>query len=147
MSKGFPDFFPDNFEVLLKNIGAKEQNLNVYRICRNGTINRDAFLSSYEDGLQNKHHDAHSFANRDVYNLSRSDLSLYSTSCFQNYKDVKRILGAMAKTTPMQIVAQGTTNPQCGPCLASTNNSHVDWWIYKDAHPECHFHEFTKKGE
>ena len=38
-----------------------------------------------------------------------------------------------------QLIAKGTTEPECGPCKKEYNSSHIDWWIYKDKSPEKYF--------
>lgn len=86
--------------------------------------------------------------NRDLYRSQKIKfLGQYSTSCFKELKDIKRILNSMAKSTPQQIVAKGVTTPECGPCLESSSNSHVHWWLYKNSHPENSFTKITVEEE
>lgn len=150
MKKEFPDFFPNGFKNLIYSMGARDQSLDVYRICRQGVVNRDAFASTYESRPDlRKKEKRQDVVNRDAYRLEDIDVGLYSTSCFTKIKDIKRIFNAMAKTTPKQIVAKGVTDPQCGPCLdsSSTTSSHVHWWLYKDSHPEHFFKKTNVKEE
>ena len=58
---------------------AIQQNIEeVYRVCKKGKINVEAFLSSYEEGIHNK-------------DIDISNPSTFSTSCFEKPKDAKRI--------------------------------------------------------
>lgn len=52
ISKKFPECFPEGFRDKLLTFGAKEQELNVYRICKFGIINEEAFVGSVEESLR-----------------------------------------------------------------------------------------------
>lgn len=136
--KLFPSFF-SNFNYELPE-GAKEEEINVYRICINGYINREAFISSYESVVIKQISE-----NKDIYEGS-TDVSHYSTSCFEKARDAKRIFKCLSRHYPQPIIAKGVTSKDCGPCQRTKEReggktSHVDWWIYKDSHPEKYFEE------
>ena len=155
MESLFPESYPKNLLELIVEDGAEANEIVVFRICRNGVVNRDSFVSTVQDpyqGIKNKN-----LVNRDLVlsNNDNIDISHYSTSCFEELSDVNRIFGAMQKTTPKQIIAKGITDPSCGLSLRSkmsrsrkkNKGSHVDWWIYKDANPEDFFAEYTSEME
>ena len=47
--KKYPKCFPENFETEILPEGAKEENKSVYRIIKKGQIDRDSFISTYEE--------------------------------------------------------------------------------------------------
>ena len=47
--KKYPKCFPDNFETEILPEDAKEENKSVYRIIKSGIIDRDSFISTYEE--------------------------------------------------------------------------------------------------
>ena len=126
---GFPECFPADFEseILPKDVEYKAYP--VYRVLKKGVLNREAFVSSFEE-----------FPKR--FRQSRKADS-YSTSCFQDYKEICDILQFTFRDMyPKAILAIGKTEPVCGPCKKNEfGSSHVDWWIYKDSHPENFFKE------
>lgn len=144
VKKEFPDFFPKDIKELIKKAGGKEQKIVAYRLCRNGKVNRDAFISSYE---YNKYViKKPPYTNRDLF--YSSDLGVYSTSCFEEYIYIKRVKNCLAKYTPEQIIAKGIIHPSCGPCSSpSIKNKHIDWWLYKDSNPEDYFEEYKEKED
>lgn len=127
---GFPECFPADFEseILPKDVEYKAYP--VYRVLKKGVLNREAFVSSFEE-----------FPKR--FNNSRKAAS-YSTSCFQDYDEIYNIMMFTFRDKhPKATLSYGATEPECGPCKKSNNlnSSHVDWWIYKDSHPEKYFKE------
>ena len=139
MSK-YPKCFPDNFEEDILPKGAKEQEIQVYRIIKYKNI-RDNFISSYEEREKGLIPIKKKF--------NRNDPKIYSTSCFENEADAKYVLNTMMRNHhPEAYIAKGVTAKCCGPCQLTrersenqheAKDSHVDWWIYDDATPERHF--------
>lgn len=133
--KVFPNFFR-NIELPK---GAKLQELKVYRFCFYGEINRDAFRGSYEDCIIKK-----VISNKKIDENSK-DPGHYSTSCFEDIKDIRKMKKLFTKHHPETIVAKGITNKECGPCqrtserIPKRKDSHVDWWIYENSNPEDYF--------
>lgn len=126
---GFPDCFPADFEseILPKDVEYKAYS--VYRILKQGILNREAFIGSFEE-----------FPERFVRSRKAGS---YSTSCYQDYAEIYNLLEFTFRDKhPEAILAFGTTEPICGPCKKSeSGSSHVDWWIFKDSHPEVFFEE------
>lgn len=136
--KVFPKFF-ENFGYKIPE-GAKEENIEVYRLCLNGVIDREAFIGTYETIFIKKTN-----KNKDVPKDSTNP-SHYSTSCFEKKKDARRKLICFTKYFPKVIMAKGITAKECGPCQRTKdrekiNTSHIDWWIYENSHPEKYFLE------
>lgn len=137
-AKVFPNFF-SNFDLPE---GAKKQEIEVYRMCLTGIINREAFYGSYEAHMKGISY------NKNITENS-TDPGDYSTSCFEDEKDAKRFKKLFSRHKPELIVAKGSTNKECGPCQrtkdrdSKVKNSHVDWWIYENANPQQYFKEVT----
>ena len=45
----YPPCFPDGFETKILPSGAREENRPVYRVIKYGAINRQSFISTYEE--------------------------------------------------------------------------------------------------
>ncbi len=154
--RSFPEGYPEKLLELIKADGARENRFEVFRICRTGIVNRDAFDSTYQDSFKKEYSSSSGVVNRDVFQRKKIDIGDYSTSCSLSLKPLKRIIKAMYNTTPQQIIAKGITEPCCGLSMETKlslskrkcNDSHIDWWIYKDAKPEKYFKEYVlKEGE
>lgn len=137
----YPDCFPENFESEILPSGAADNNLEVYRIAKYGIINRDAFISTYEE-IQRKLIPPRK-------KLDKNDPSTYSTSCQMELADAEYLLTIFMRHKPDAIITKGATEPSCGVSQITSertrqNNSHVDWWIYKDASPYKYFSEVNQ---
>lgn len=137
MSK-YPECFPENFENEILPKEAKQENKKVYRIIKYGAINRDSFISTYEEiqkGL---------IPPRRKLNLA--DPGTYSTSCNIEYSEADYLLNVFMRHHPKVFIASGETEASCGPCQLtsereSREDTHVDWWIYGKAEPQKFFKE------
>lgn len=138
ISKKFPECFPDGFYDKLLALGAKGQELEVYRICKLGVIDEDAFVGSMEESLRRGK--KRKFPNPD-------DVGNYSTSCHLKISDSRKILQHTLRNFPHAIIAKGTIKPEKGLSqITSERNfkqqdSHVVWWIYANANPHLDFKE------
>lgn len=150
MQKKYPDCFPDNIEELITADGAGAYEYTYYRVCKDGSINRDAFKSTFEECLE----DNNSVHNRDIFleRCNAIDIGDYSTSGFEKLRDAKSILKCKKKYHDGPIIVVGQTVPACGLCMRTKDsksrharNSHIDWWIYKDAHPEVYFEQYFEE--
>lgn len=132
----FKKEFPPGFPVDSLPSGAKEQRIEVFRICRTGKVESDSFLPSYLDELsQTKEHFNEAF-----------DIGHYSLSTFWKLKEAEKKLRFFRGHQPCAILAKGVTEPVCGVCQKTRErtgkkSSHVDWWLYVDACPHIYFKE------
>lgn len=143
--ENFPECFPDNFFILMEkhDIIHNEKRLDedtvVYRVAKNGELNKQTFFSSYEEyenGL---------VTDKDI---DWNDLSTYSTSFDIKKSKAKRLLKMFNKNYPKALLIEGKYQGDMGVALKTidwkedyTSNHHVDWWIYKKATPEKLFKE------
>lgn len=63
-------------------------------------------------------------------------------------RDARKRLKLMKKYEDAPKLIVGETVPSCGLSMRTRESktrkcrdSHIDWWIYKDAHPEQYFEE------
>lgn len=134
--KKFPSYFV-NFEIPE---WAREQELEVFRACATGKIEKESFLNTYEENgfsvSQGKEID---------------DPQEYSLSSYRKFKDVKRFMTMDSRFGVPFKIAKGKTNPMHGICLETKEwkkklgvkykGSHVDWWLYENAEPWIEFEE------
>lgn len=135
MSK-YPECFPENFETEILPKGAKKENKPVYRVIKYGTLNRESFISTYEEikrGL---------IPPKKKMNLQ--DPGLYSTSCNMEYSEAEYALNLFMRHHPKAFIVKGETVKSCGPCQLTAereerSDTHVDWWIYEKSEPQLYF--------
>ena len=127
--------FPDYFERFEMPKGAREESITVYRACKNGRCDADAFIPTFEEnGYQPDP------------NLAENDPGQYSLSTYEKPKDVKRFAGVMYDVKEPCCIAVGKTNPIHGLVQRTKERtggktSHVDWWLYEKATPHIEFKE------
>lgn len=134
----FPSCFPSNFESEILPREAKCERKHVYRIIKYGTINREAFISTYEEVLRGLRPRGKNFDEKDP--------STYSTSCNLEITDAQYLLSVFMRHYPHPFIAEGETTIECGPCQLTSErkpdeHSHVDWWIYENSSPHVAFKE------
>lgn len=135
--------YPPNFPVEALPEGAREERIDVYRVCRSGDIEPASFLPTYLDELSMTKENS----------AAKHDIGYYSLSTFFNKNDAKRALKFFRGRQPHAILAIGYTEPSCGLCQRTKERkrnakSHVDWWLYQDAAPHIFFREFhLESGE
>lgn len=136
IAKKFPFYFK-NFEIPE---WAREQELEVYRACATGKVDRLSFLNSFEEnGFEIS-------AGGDI-----ADPSEYSLSTYTKFKDVKRFMKLDSRYGVPFVIAKGITKTAHGICLETKEwksklgikykGSHVDWWLYENARPWEEFEE------
>lgn len=124
--------FPDYFKLYnVPPSAAREEIIEVYRACRTNKLDRDSFLSTYEEhGCK--------FLDEE----EKKDPGTFSMSVYEKPKDVKRFAITNSEIRKPYKIARGNTYPQYGKVLRTKDykagyrrSSHVDWWLYKDARP------------
>lgn len=138
--KSFPDCFPENFTTDILPVGATEENKTVYRIIKYGILNRDSYVGTYEEILKGL------MPPPKRKKLDPADPSTYSTSCSLEKSELEFLLKMCMRYHPAAFIAKGTTAAECGPSQLTSDreprdDTHVDWWIYKDAEPQSYFEE------
>lgn len=147
IDKEFPDCFPDDFKDNILPQDARPEELTVYRGCKTGIIDKNTFLSSYEEIII-KGIDTLSPNDKKKYEKNLKKPGFYGTSCFldleelkdimdsawQRHKDAKILIGTMKCEDGL---SQQTINRTAG-CM---RKSHVDWWLYKNSDPSTYFKE------
>lgn len=140
--KIFPDYFSDNAREKIAFWG-KEESIPVYRVGKYGKNDATAFLNYYEEverGLKvvrNKEQSMRRY---------REDFDSLSVSCYEEKSDIEDYYKITLKENyPERILLFGSTNPQDGMCHRTKErkknhtDSHVDWWLYRDAEPWRYF--------
>ena len=140
MKKVFPAYF-ENFT--LPSV-AVEQEINVYRACPTGKIERESFLNTFEENGFNVPVDKTS-----------DDPQVYCLSTCVRPRDIKRFVAVDSKFQPPWLMARGHTTERDGVSCKTRDwkkhkGSHVDWWLYTCAEPwlvfeECDY-EFENKN-
>lgn len=110
---------------------AREECLQAYRACRTNKLERDSFLSTYEEN------ECQFFDEKD-----KQDPSTFSMSVYEKPKDVKRFAITNSDIRPPYTIAKGETVPLHGKVLRTKEykknyrkSSHIDWWLYEGAEP------------
>lgn len=128
--------FPFDFPIEFLPLGAKEESISVFRICRSGAVEPRSFLPSHLDP--------------DVMHVKELEdaefnIENYSLSVYEKANHARRRLALFSRYSPAAIAARGTTDPSCGLTQRSSErtgkkgDSHVDWWLYEGAKPHIFF--------
>lgn len=138
LARKYPECFPPNFETEILPKGIQNIELFVYRICTNGIINKESFLSTFEEVQLGKKPMTKDWERR------LKNPSTYSTSCDTNLDSIKNTLKCLKDYYPAPIIAQGTATFQHGPLQRTSERTgrettHVDWWLYSEADPSEDF--------
>lgn len=117
--------------------GAKEMEIEVYRLCTTGAVEPNSFLPTFLDPAQ-----------KDSKNIDHNNISYYSLSTFEGENDILRIYKFFKqKRNPKTIIAKGATATSCGIVQRTAERtgqitSHVDWWLYENAEPHRFFQPY-----
>lgn len=134
--KKYPACFPSHFETDILPKEAKEENKSVYRVMKYGEMNREGFISTYEEikrGLIPPRK-----------RMNPEDPGIYSTSCNMEYSEAEYAVNLFMRHHPEAFIAKGETEGSCGPCQLTAEreprkDTHVDWWVYEEAMPQNYF--------
>ncbi len=100
--KKFPSYF-ENFEMPK---WAREQELEVYRACATGRVDKESFLDSFEEN-----------GYRISVDGDKHDPQEYSMSTYTKFKDVKRFMTMDSRYGIPFVIAKGITKLIHGICL------------------------------
>ena len=102
----------------------------VYRVAKNGIINEEAFISTYEEFKK----DIHNGKKADKYPLD--DKKTYGTSISIKVKFCEKYLsclkGGLKAKYPHPIIIKGKTYKEWGVMDNPSENGHINWWIFTD---------------
>lgn len=124
--------FPDCFERYnVPPDKARDEIIEVYRACKTNKLERESFLSTYEEcGCESTLEEA------------KKDPSFFSMSVYEKPKDVRRFAITNENIRPPLKIAKGLTLPEFGKVLRTKEykegykkSSHIDWWLYQGAEP------------
>lgn len=109
----------------------KLEKIIVYRACVDNKINREAFIPSYLDPLQNT---------TPIVKNNPQHPSIYSVSVFASEKEAIRVMKILSNTKSRPFVlGKGTTNKKQGiwekTCEwnpSHKKDTHYDYWLYED---------------
>ncbi|HHX59692.1 MAG TPA: hypothetical protein GX707_02980 [Epulopiscium sp.] len=134
LKKKFPSYFK-RFELPE---GATEQRIEVFRACKTHKIDKGSFMPTFEENN-------YSYLDGE----DPSDPGVYSLSTYENPRDVRRFANTNNNFRPPYKIAEGFTEPNCGPSQRTKErkkgrrpkykSSHIDWWIYENEEPHQHF--------
>lgn len=132
----FPDCYPKNFESEILPEGAREQEIEVYRVAKTGKIEESTFWSTFLENLSRVDYDTSRYIPKDP-----NDPSEYSTSFYEKYKSVAYVCKMLTKNSPSPIIIKGKTELGYGPSQRTRERKkekkkHVDWWLYDKAFPQ-----------
>ena len=142
MENRFPESYPsDLYDRIIQDGAANNTFDRVYRVASYGIVNRDAFLSTFEEFTLPKT----DLANRDVYLASLQqnyDIGDYSVSFYEKQKDAIRILKLKKRYYDGPALISGMILPEHGLSIRTRESadknrrrkdSHVDLWKYERA--------------
>lgn len=145
----FPDCYPENFESEILPEGAREQEIEVYRVAKTGKIEESTFWSTFLENSIERGNNTSRYIPKDS-----NDPSEYSTSFFEKYKSAVSVCKMLTKHCPPSIVIKGKTEPEYGPSQRTEERTgirdkkkHVDWWLYDKAFPQSFVAVEEQEGE
>lgn len=136
----FPGCFPQHFAEKILPQGLPYQKIDVFRVCVNGTINKETFSSSFEDFYYGRKPWPWNWEKK------REDPGSYSVSCNDSIEGVSNALKCLVSHHPAAFVIRGTASSEFGPMQRTIDRdpkypdeSHIDWWLYVDSDPSPMF--------
>ena len=94
----YPECFPENFEMEILPKEAKKENKPVYRIIKYGTINRESFISTYEEIIRG--------LIPPKRKMNWNDPGTYSTSCNIEYSEAEYALNIVHETSSKSVYSK-----------------------------------------
>ena len=137
------EYPPILYDMIIRDGGAERKFDTVYRISKTGEINRDAFLSTFQEKMREESETQNRDEQMATEEQEEIDIGRFSTSCFQIKRKAINILKLKAKHGNFPCLLKGTIFPDSGLSMltASSNSgrratkSHIDWWIYEGKDP------------
>lgn len=141
----FPSCFPPNFETDILPSGLPDIELDVFRVCTNGVIDKNTFRSTYEEIIAGNKPKPYNWAKK------IADPSTYSVSCNNTLDGVKNALKCLVLHFPDLFIIIGHASSKMGPLqktadrvVSYPDQSHFDWWLYLDSDPSPNFKRYEE---
>lgn len=136
----FPSCYPKDFAKKILPQGLPDIELDVFRVCTNGIINRESFYSTFMEITFGGKPAPYGWEKRQY------EPGIYSVSCNDTEDGVRHPLKCLVKHHPKAIVAHGKASSIFGPLQRTVDRapdypdqSHIDWWLYEGADPSSLF--------
>lgn len=144
MEKIFPDYFSHE-AIILINKNGKDNQLKVYRVSKFGDDLTIAFLNYYDEVILGlKQIPEHRKQKKLEY--YKNNIDSLSVSCYYDIEDIIYYFNVTLKESyPKRILLEGNLSSDYGLSQITKErktektDSHVDWWLYKDATPWIDF--------
>lgn len=140
--KSFPSCFPPHFVEKILPQGLSDLELDVYRVCKNGKINKESFLSTFEEterGIRPKPSN---------WTQKLECPGTYSVSCNDEKSSAENALKCLVGYHPEAFIMAGTASSDLGPLQRTVDRdtsyrdaSHFDWWLFDGSDPSKSFHK------
>lgn len=143
--KVFPECFPVDFADRILPKGLVDMEIDVFRVCINGTINKETFYSTFEL--------THLGIRPTPCNWEKKleQPGTYSVSCNDTLGSCRNALKCLVDHHPAAFLIQGTATSALGPMQRTVDRdphyqdpSHIDWWLFADSDPSPMFHKFEE---
>lgn len=136
----FPDCFPSNFQETILPHNLQPTKMLVYRICKYGKIDKQAFLSTFEEVTLNLRPPGMHWEKQ------LNDPGTYSTSCNTDLNEILGALDSLQGYHPKAFLCQGEASSELGPVQRTSerthrSTSHVDWWLFRNSDPSSDFYQ------
>lgn len=144
----FPSCFPSNFVADILPSGLPDIELDVFRVCKNGIINKCTFKSTYEEVISGDRPKPPNWTEM------LGDPSTYSVSCNDTLEGAKNVLKCLVRHHPCLFIIIGHASSEMGPLQRTSDrkvnvtihshHSHFDWWLYSDSDPSPNFKRYEE---
>lgn len=134
----FPDYFSEKaIDLILLN--GKSSCIHVYRVGKYGKDKQTAFLNYYDEVIKG----LKTVRNPERYlEKCKNNIDMLSISCYHSIEDIKYYFEITLKDEyPERILLEGISDCKYGLTQKTSErkkkilNSHIDWWLYKNATP------------
>jgi len=126
MDKKLSSNIPEIILNKISELNLKENEYNVYRVAKTGTINFSTFDSTYTEMEKG----TIPSENRDL-----KDIGLYGTSCYLTIGKCKKFLKLQKRFNPAPCIIKGVTkyglSQKTNERDSSSKDGHIDWWIFE----------------
>ena len=151
MAKELNCNIPAEIQEQIKKYGAKEEIFEpVYRVSKRGTLDKETFISTYEEIISGQLPD-------DDEKYPKDKIGTYSTSVYKSIDPCRKFMKCLKKSVrlrnkyPFPVILKGKTlcgltQLTCERELDYLDPYHIDWWIYEGKTEEVvDYYEIVKE--